>query len=188
MVCYLVCLHVFRPYPVIFIVPRLKQSQDDHQPVVCSHPPNIPGCLWTCHLGHMATFAGRVPTWSRALYLLSLIGNAIAAYITTFRYTYLANANTRFHGWPVPTVIFQRDGPDEPWLDFVGPTVVLAYPMNLVLFSIIPAILVLVSFYFHNRAHIKSAKPTLVTTNGTRPSDRIAADSENPYEPPFNAG
>ncbi|WP_145176164.1 hypothetical protein [Rubripirellula lacrimiformis] len=75
-----------------------------------------------------AAIAGRVPIWLGALYLLSLIGGAIAAYITTFRYTYLANANTRFHGWPVPTVIFQRDGPGEPWLDFIGPTIVLAYP------------------------------------------------------------
>ena len=55
------------------------------------------------------------------------------AYAFTFHYVYSPNANTRIHGWPVPYIVFQRDAPGEPWLDFVGPTLLLAFPINLVL-------------------------------------------------------
>ena len=87
---------------------------------------------------------GRLTIWLRRLYFAFFGVANIAAYFTTFHYIYFANANTRFHGWPVPTVIFQRDGPDAPWLDFVGPTILLAYPMNLTLFAIIPSIVAVV--------------------------------------------
>lgn len=104
--------------------------------------------------------AGGTPTWSRVMYLLALTGSAIAAFFTTFRYTYLSNPNTCLHGWPVPIVIFQRDGPGKPWLDFVGPTVILAYPMNLVLFAFIPALVLLAVYYFHNRSEKPSPDMT----------------------------
>ncbi len=55
------------------------------------------------------------------------------AYVLTFYHVYTPNSNTRVHGWPIPVVVFQRDGPGEPWLDFVGPTMVLGFPMNLIL-------------------------------------------------------
>jgi hypothetical protein len=99
-----------------------------------------------------------VPTWVGAFYLLTSVGGAVAAYFTTFRYTYFANANTRLHGWPIPRVIFQRGGPSEPWLDLIGPTIVLAYPINFVLFAITPAIVVLVAYVFTNRSPSLSAK------------------------------
>jgi hypothetical protein len=51
----------------------------------------------------------------------------------TFRYSYYSDPNTRIFGWPVPTVIFQRDPPDGPWLDYVGLGTVLAFPINLIL-------------------------------------------------------
>jgi len=63
---------------------------------------------------------------------------------TTFNYTYYTNPNTRFHGWPIPTVVFQRDDADSPWLDFVGPTTLLAYPMNLTIFLVVPSVILLV--------------------------------------------
>lgn len=88
--------------------------------------------------------AGQVHRWLRTTYLVALSVAVIAAYFTTFHYNYYADADTRFHGWPIPTVVFQRSGPDEPWLDFVGPTVILAYPMNLILFLVLPSVVVVV--------------------------------------------
>ena len=71
---------------------------------------------------------------------MALLGCGVAAYFTTFRYTYLIKANTRIHGWPVPIVIFQRTAAEEPWLDYVSSTSLLAYPLNLVLFMVLPAL------------------------------------------------
>ena len=87
---------------------------------------------------------GRVAKWVRVLYFAFVVATAIAAYFTTFRYTYYYNPNTRVHGWPIPFVVFQRDSAADPWLDFVGITSVLAYPMNLLLFNLLPSIAVLV--------------------------------------------
>ena len=92
----------------------------------------------------IVALSGRTPTWVRILYFGCFSAAAITAYFTTFHYIHYANANTRFHGWPIPSVVFQRDSPTSPWLDFVGPTVVLAYPMNLLLFVLLPSIVVLV--------------------------------------------
>ena len=89
-------------------------------------------------------FTRRTAIWMRVFYFTCLSAAAIAAYFTTYHYTYCANANTRFYGWPIPTVVFQRDGPTSPWLDFVGPTIILAYPINLILFALLPSILVVV--------------------------------------------
>ncbi|MFG0254075.1 MAG: hypothetical protein ACF787_03095 [Rhodopirellula sp. JB053] len=131
-----------------------------------------------------ATLAGHIPTWTRLLFLAALIGSVVTAYLTTFHYTYLANANTRFHGWPVPTVIFQRDGPGEPWLDFVGPTIVLAYPMNLVLFAFVPSLIVLAVFWFRNRSQTPATE-TMTAVDAQSTATRDTADSGNPYQPPF---
>mgnify|MGYP000176890291 CR=1 FL=1 len=105
-----------------------------------------------------ASIAGCVPLWSRVFYLVSIIASAISAYFSTFHYTYFANADTQFHGWPVPTVVFQREGPDAPWLDFVGPTIFLAYPMNVVLFTIVPPIIVLVVYRLQQRRALNTFK------------------------------
>lgn len=87
---------------------------------------------------------GRTATLVRVLYFVCFSAAALTAYFTTFHYIHYTNANTRFHGWPVPTVVYQRDDPSSPWLDYVGPTLVLAYPINFLLFILLPSILVLV--------------------------------------------
>jgi hypothetical protein len=58
---------------------------------------------------------------------------ASVAYGMTFHYSYYPDPNTRICGWPVPIVVFQRDTPNAQWLDYVGPTVILGPPINLVL-------------------------------------------------------
>ena len=92
----------------------------------------------------IVALSSRTRLWVRVLYICCFVTAAVAAYFTTFHYVHYTNANTRFHGWPIPTVVFQRDSPTSPWLDFVGPTVILAYPMNLLLFVLLPSILALV--------------------------------------------
>lgn len=72
----------------------------------------------------------RLYRWVTALTGLVVIG---LAYVLTYHYVYLPDSNTRVLGWPVPWAVLQRDAPGEPWLDFVGPTVVLALPLNIVL-------------------------------------------------------
>ncbi|OHB67355.1 MAG: hypothetical protein A2V70_11515 [Planctomycetes bacterium RBG_13_63_9] len=95
--------------------------------------------LWLLFLGVAILCPYRIlcnPATSK-LYRFSTVATGIivvaVSYLLTFHFVYSANANTRVHGWPVPVVIFQRDAPDGPWWDYVGPTTVLAFPMNLVL-------------------------------------------------------
>lgn len=83
-------------------------------------------------------------------YLAVLAITGAATFLTTFCYEYFLNENTRFCGWPVPVMVFQRDKADAPWLDFVGPTVVLAYPANLGIFMFIPSAVFLVLVYRRN--------------------------------------
>lgn len=135
---------------------------------------------WATH----AAIVGRIALWSRILFLVALVSSCVGAYYSTFNYTYFANANTRFHGWPVPQVIFQRDGPGEPWLDFVGPTVVLAYPMNVVLFSIVPALLVLVVYLAKRRPETSSTEARVDDSGlGVKP----AVETGNPYQTPSHS-
>ncbi|HEY1050951.1 MAG TPA: hypothetical protein VGE39_14375 [Prosthecobacter sp.] len=68
---------------------------------------------------------------------------AVGSHWSTFHHEHWPNANTRFVGWPIPQIVFQRDIPEEPWLDFVGPTLILAWPMNFILFSLVPSLLLL---------------------------------------------
>lgn len=68
---------------------------------------------------------------------------AVGSYHSTFHFEHWPNENTRFFGWPIPRGVLQRDTPDGPWLDYVGPTLILAWPMNFILFSFLPSFLLL---------------------------------------------
>lgn len=86
--------------------------------------------------------------------LTSVVALVIIAYMRTFHYEYYVNPDTRVHGWPVPVVVFQRRDATSPWLDFVGPTLILAYPMNLAFYSIGPVVaLVAVRWIRRKRRH-----------------------------------
>jgi hypothetical protein len=75
------------------------------------------------------------------------------------------NENTFAYGWPVPRVVFQRDAPDGPWLDFIGWTMFLAYPLNYLALVSIPALLsmVVLGFRKHMQKEIKANKPCVAT-------------------------
>jgi hypothetical protein len=80
----------------------------------------------------------------RVSYVIGTLAIATAAFFTTFYYGYYSDPNTCVFGWPIPMVVEQRTNATSPWLDFAGPTVVLAYPMNFLIFLFLPSILVLV--------------------------------------------
>jgi hypothetical protein len=73
------------------------------------------------------------------VYVVVLVVSGLGTCWATFQYEYYLNVNTRVIGWPVPVVVFQRDDVDARWLDYVGPTVVLGYPMNLAIFMFAPS-------------------------------------------------
>ena len=79
-----------------------------------------------------------------ACYLVVAALVFVAAFWMTLCFSYFHNPNTQFFGWPIPRVVFQRDTPTGPWLDYIGPTIVLAYPMNFVLFMFFPSVVFLV--------------------------------------------
>lgn len=106
----------------------------------------------------IVAFSESTRRWVKGLYLCCFVTAVVASFFTTFRYTYYANPNTLIHGWPIPTVVFQRVSPTSPWLDFVGPTIVLAYPMN-VLFFILPPSLVVLFLAFFTRRKNKQMSP-----------------------------
>lgn len=81
---------------------------------------------------------------------------------STYLYHYIATENIRVYGWPVPSVILERDGPDAPWLDFIGPTVILGWPMNFTLFAILPSAAVIGFVWWRNRTSAASTtEPSL---------------------------
>ena len=77
--------------------------------------------------------------WPIASYWIVVILALVATVLMTGYFSYYSNPNTHVFGWPIPQVVFQRDNADSPWLDYVGPTVVLAYPMNFVIYMFVPS-------------------------------------------------
>ena len=63
-----------------------------------------------------------VRKWLSRSYFLVVVLAFIAAFLITSFFSYYSNSNTHIFGWPIPRVIFQRDTPTSPWLDYVGPT------------------------------------------------------------------
>ena len=100
---------------------------------------------------------GKAGTTARYLYVGLGAMLAVVAFLTTYRVDYFSNENTHIHGWPVPVVIFQRDDVDAPWLDFVGPTILLALPMNFIIFMLVPSVLSLCLAYLRTRWNKRSA-------------------------------
>ena len=96
--------------------------------------------LWTAKVVVVDLKAGKLGSVS---YITISAIVACCAYWATYDYDYYQDSNTHVHGWPVPTIIFQRDNAASPWLDFVGPTMVLGLPMNFILFMLVPSLICL---------------------------------------------
>jgi hypothetical protein len=80
---------------------------------------------------------------------------ALAATVATTGFlSYFSNPNTHVYGWPIPRVIFQRETATSPWLDYVGPTLVLAYPMNFIIYMFLPSV-VFIGIVLLRRRHEK---------------------------------
>jgi len=87
-----------------------------------------------------AMFQHRLSGWLRSSYFVIALLAFVAAFLVTSFFSYYSNPNTHIFGWPIPRVVFQRDTPTSPWLDYVGPTIVLAYPMNFVVYMFVPSV------------------------------------------------
>ncbi len=92
----------------------------------------------------------------RSSYAIVALVALATTVVTTGFLSYFSNANTHVYGWPIPRVIFQRDNATSPWLDYVGPTIVLAYPMNFIVYMFLPS-LVFISIVLLRRKHEKRA-------------------------------
>lgn len=101
------------------------------------------GILVTEYLAFVRVWRPSVPSVVRWSFITLAVLAVLGSYITTFHYEHMPNSNTRFVGWPIPRVIFQRDTADGRWLDFVGINMVLAFPMNFMLFMLLPSIVAL---------------------------------------------
>jgi hypothetical protein len=110
--------------------------------------------------------SGSIPRAIGLIYWLLVIVAAGVCVFTTFNYNYYSNSNTRFYGWPIPTVVFQRDDAESPWLDFVGPTTFLAYPMNLILFLIVPSVALLAWSRFKRSSDNQEAEQASSSNGG----------------------
>ena len=97
--------------------------------------------LWAVSI---ALVGARVGPRVRMAYLAVAFVAAVSAVWITTSFSYFSNPNTRIIGWPVPRVIFQRDTPSSDWLDYIGPTMVLAYPMNFILYMLVPSLVLIV--------------------------------------------
>lgn len=96
--------------------------------------------IWTAtKLLNTANRANKFTAWYRWTIGLTLA----LAIATTLLISYHPNPNTRVYGWPVPRVIWQRENATTPWLDYIGPTIVLAYPINFLLFMLPPSVIFL---------------------------------------------
>lgn len=85
-------------------------------------------------LGGLAVLGRRTPKGARMVYGLAALMGVAMAYGLTYHYEYMANANTRVCGWPIPYVVFQRADATANWADFVGGIFTIAYSINLALF------------------------------------------------------
>ncbi|MGO8763746.1 MAG: hypothetical protein ACLQSR_01265 [Limisphaerales bacterium] len=85
-----------------------------------------------------------VRKWLGFFYFLVVLLAFMVAFLMTSSYSYYANPNTHIFGWPIPRVIFQRDTPTSPWLDYVGTISALSYPMNFVLYMFFPSVVAVI--------------------------------------------
>ena len=95
--------------------------------------------------GFVTGVAGKhLTTWSRSIYFVSVAAAIGIGAWSTYGYDYFPNPNTHFHGWPIPYVVFQRDNSESEWRDFVGPTTLLAMPLNWLIFLTVPSLAILI--------------------------------------------
>jgi len=97
--------------------------------------------------------------WYKVLLWCGVLLSAVASYLLTYRYVYMTDIQTRVHGWPIPLIIWQQDETGR-WLDYVGITVIIAWPLNFIIvmiaFSLIWLIYPIIKYIFKYNKSIKS--------------------------------
>lgn len=97
-------------------------------------------CVWAA----VVVFSGRGTRRMRIAYLGCLVATSIVACFMTLRFRYSPGPDIRVHGWPTPTVVFQRDSANSAWVEFVDPLYRFAIPLNLAYLLSVPSIVFLV--------------------------------------------
>ena len=115
----------------------------------------------------LVVFGRSVRRWLSRSYFLIVLLAFIAVFLVTSFFSYYSNPNTHVFGWPVPRVIFQRDTPTSPWLDYVGPTILLAYPMNFILYMFFPSVAVIIFILLWRRQDRRQRPNTALEPRAT---------------------
>ena len=95
-------------------------------------------------------------SWVKSVLLLLAVG--VVTWYMTYRYKYMPHEDKKIHGWPVPSLIFQRSASDGRWLDYVGPNVILAYPINYIFYLSIPTLLLTIYTLISNKLSKRALK------------------------------
>jgi len=98
----------------------------------------------------------------KSVYGVVALVAAVVTMTTTGFFSYFSNPNTHIYGWPIPRVVFQRDDATSPWLDYVGPTIVLAFPMNFILYMFLPSLVFVAVVLSRRRRKKDEAAESLV--------------------------
>ena len=93
--------------------------------------------------GAATALSRRTNKWLRIGYLVCVVAAGFGSYYSTIHYNYKPDENTMIYGWPVPAAVIKRESPQDNWIDYVMP-VFVAYPMNFLLFMVLPGIATIV--------------------------------------------
>ncbi len=103
--------------------------------------------VWVLVLAGLVIVAGakvvageKVPPGARTIYWVSVLALALVAYLLTFHFEYDASDTRTVRGWPVAHVVFEHPETAANAEDFVGEITHLAYPVNLALLLLVPAV------------------------------------------------
>jgi hypothetical protein len=115
-----------------------------------------------------------VMIWQRSWRLVGIYGCAagvalIVGWLMTYRCEYFVDGNTKAFGWPLPYVVFQRDTPDGPWLDYTGWTTTWAFPIHSLMVLFFPSVFLL--FYARRRATVAATTSTSSPTQDSSTTD-----------------
>ncbi|CAN5565317.1 hypothetical protein BH09VER1_BH09VER1_48240 [soil metagenome] len=90
--------------------------------------------------GALAVSGRRVPPGAKTIYWIAVMVLALAAYLLTFHFEYEPSENKLVRGWPVPHVVFEHPEAAVHGEDYIGAISHAAYPLNLALFLLVPAV------------------------------------------------
>lgn len=123
--------------------------------------------------GTVYVFISKKKLISLILVAVLISGVPISIAMTNRRVEY--DENTYAYGWPVPRVVFQRESPEHQYLDYVGWTIILAYPLNYLIAIWIPVAACSAGSMLHSRKKKKQESQPVEVVNASS----VAGKPEN---------